>query len=422
MAEYQHRARSCARQEILDHRAARIALNGRPRPLREFRTRDEVAIWRRGKGIKRSSARWRGPGIVAGQAGGNYWVSMPGSFVKCSPEQLRLRTTEEREADRFLVRDLRAAAASLWPEVGASNRPHQKCYFDITAEDVPPGDLSSIPQPNEVPDCRPGSVQEERPDMAGDRPPQTPESVGIPRTPSSLNHYPSQSLGEEASPGQDVQSINSSERSLTERLSQLSEHDRMSWQESVRRADRLDGHVRKEPPSKQIEAPDKRQRTQEPQQVGGQTFPPSLPHPVVSQNASAIPVPISAGSSVGSSSRESTTQVRFAHDSGSKAVAFSSLDDEEDFVLCIDGEEDQVLLAGGRNELNLKDPKWTSPTGRQKLLEGVRKEVQNVVEDKLALKPLSIEQSRTRRQTESDRIVPSKLVLVEKQDESDASL
>lgn len=156
IAEYQHRARSVARQEVLrqlDHKAARIALNSRPRPLREFRAGDEVAIWRRGKGIKKSSARWRGPGVVAGCAGGNYWVSMPGAFVKCSPEQLRLRTTEEREADRFLVRDLRSAAAAMWPEVGVSNRPHQKFYFDITAEDVPPGDHSTL-MPQEMPDCR----------------------------------------------------------------------------------------------------------------------------------------------------------------------------------------------------------------------------------------------------------------------------
>ena len=118
IAEYQHRARSVARQELLkqlDHRAARMALNARPRPHREFRVGDEVAVWRRGKGIKKTTARWRGPGIVAGQASGNLWVSMPGSFIKCTPEQLRLRTTEEREADRFLVRDIRAAAAKPIP-------------------------------------------------------------------------------------------------------------------------------------------------------------------------------------------------------------------------------------------------------------------------------------------------------------------
>lgn len=202
IAEYSSRSRSIARQETLqqlDHRAARIALNSRPRPLREFRAGDEVAIWRRGKGIKKSSARWRGPGVIAGYAGGNYWVSMPGSFVKCSPEQLRLRTTEEREADRFLVRDLRAAAASLWPEVGVSNRPHQKCYFDITSEDMPPGDLTSI-RPADMPDCRVQAQPSASPEQAEPQPQV--EDARVPQTPASLERSSDQpgSLGEEASP------------------------------------------------------------------------------------------------------------------------------------------------------------------------------------------------------------------------------
>ena len=69
----------------------------------------------------------------------------------------------------------------------------------------------------------------------------------------------------------------------------------MSWQESVRRADRLDGHVRKEHPEQTETMPEKRQRTVEPQVVGGQTFPPSLPHPVNPQVLpDAIPVPSSS--------------------------------------------------------------------------------------------------------------------------------
>ena len=146
VAEFSHRARMSARRavlEALDHRAARIALNSRLRPLREFKPGDEVAVWRRGRGIKKNMARWRCPGIVAGETGGNYWVSMPGSFIKCAPEQLRLRTTEEREADRFLVRDLRAAATQLFPEVGASNKT-QKNFMDITRDDFPPGECLFI--------------------------------------------------------------------------------------------------------------------------------------------------------------------------------------------------------------------------------------------------------------------------------------
>lgn len=148
VAEFAHKTRIAAKQAViagLDCRAARIALNSRPRPKREFRPGDEVAVWRRGRGIQKSSARWR-----AGWW--NYWVSMPGSFVKCSPEQLRLRTTEEREADRFLVRDLRAAAAQLHPEVGLSGRT-QKSFVDLTDQDRPPGDLLGGEVPG-VPGCR----------------------------------------------------------------------------------------------------------------------------------------------------------------------------------------------------------------------------------------------------------------------------
>ena len=68
------------------------------------------------------------------------------------PEQIRLRTAEEREADRFLVRDLRAASAALFPEVGLSNRT-QNDFVDITQEDLPPGDLLFIGS-EAIPDCQ----------------------------------------------------------------------------------------------------------------------------------------------------------------------------------------------------------------------------------------------------------------------------
>ena len=228
IAEFQHRARSVARQEVLkqlDHRAARVALNARPRPLREFRVGDEVAVWRRGKGIKKTTARWRGPGIVAGHASGNLWVSMPGSFIKCSPEQLRLRTTEEREADRFLVRDLRAAAANLFPEVGMVNK-HQKCFYDITDQDTPPGDLLNL-QPSQMPDCRqtetpPGSQQ------ASVDPYQIPPGVGSDRS-RSERRGGTQSISDD------------SQQSLADRLSQLTPEQRAVWEQSRFQADRLDG-------------------------------------------------------------------------------------------------------------------------------------------------------------------------------------
>jgi hypothetical protein len=143
IAMFANKARITAQQAVLayaDDHAGRVALNARPRPLREFKTGDEVAVWRRGRGIpnKRGRARWRGPGIVVGPVRGNYWVSMPGAMLKCSPEQLRHRTLEEKEGDRVVTRDLRAAMANLIPDETGPNV-HQKGFMDITSEDYPPG-------------------------------------------------------------------------------------------------------------------------------------------------------------------------------------------------------------------------------------------------------------------------------------------
>lgn len=415
VAEYQHRARSVARQEMLqalDKRAARIALNARPRPLREFRPGDEVAVWRRGKGLKRSSARWRGPGIVAGSAGGNYWVSMPGSFIKCTPEQLRLRTSEEREADRFLVRDLRSAAAALWPEVGPSNRGSQKCFFDITAEDSPPGDLSHQPA-QQVPDCRVEDVPQPVVNSGGEIASQSASS----KTPHQSDPL---------------------SQSLSEKLSQLSDQDRSRWEESAMQADRLDGVPSREPPPVDEPSPEKRLRTEEPQsggqRIAGQMFPPPLPMPDHVANMQVrdpylVAVP-SSGESIRSSSEKtssaesgfllttSTTSMYHVVDSTVKAVSLSCVDSDEDFVLCAGSNSDHALLAGGRKEINLKEAKWKESKWKDCLMKGVAKEVNTVIRDKLALKPLSMAESREIRQNQAHRIVPSRMVLTLKQDES----
>ena len=410
VAEFAHRARMSARQavlETLDHRAARIALNARPRPLREFRPGDEVAVWRRGRGIKKNMARWRGPGVVAGEAGGNYWVSMPGSFIKCSPEQLRLRTNEEREADRFLVRDLRAAATQLFPEVGASNKT-QKNFMDITKDDYPPGELF-VHQPEHVPDCRPEITAEGPIPMSagGSQPSQSRQGSTGPETISS-----------------DLQSLVDRMSSADRRqISQMSEQERQQWEASVRHADRLDGIQRSE-----TGEPNPKRTRAEPQLVGGQMFPPALPSPPTETPVNA-PVVISSASgesqtsSSTSSSSSSSSSSRSLHvgyiDSSEQAVAFSTNlpdGDESDFLLC--EAESEVLIAGGRKEFSIKDSKWQTTEGKLKLCKGLKKEITNVVDEKKALRPLSIEESRLVRQQMPDRIVPSRMVLVEKVDDA----
>eukprot|EP00435_Cladocopium_sp_Y103_P011900 s3832_g3.t1 len=430
IAEFSHRARSTARQAVLqglDHRAARIALNSRPRPLRVFQPGDEVAIWRRGRGIKKSSARWRGPGIVAGAAGGNYWVSMPGSFVKCSPEQLRLRTSEEREADRFLVRDLRAAAASLYPEVGFSPNT-QKNFTDLTGEDRPPGDLLT-PGLQMMPDCR----------------------VGQQPVPMQQDVIPAAAPAAMSQRGSTEPSSNQSGSSIKETLSNMSPEELQQWLQSANQADRLDGVPSRPAPAGALQSDPKRPRLdaealQQAQQVGqgvpqqrlfGQDFPPSMPAP---PRPESVPIMVessgssggqqhqqqgSSGASQAGSSQSSGPESGFisSHivhadelvDSADAAVCMSSLEGDAgeqcDFVLhCEDG-EDAVLLAGARGELNLKESRWKEDQGKAMLVAGIAKEVKNVINNKQALKPLSLEESRRIRQHAGDRVVPSKLVL-----------
>ena len=399
IANFSFRTRQKAREAVLqslDHRAARIALNSRPRPKREFRPGDEVAVWRRGRGIKKSMARWRGPGIVAGEAGGNYWVSMPGSFVKCSPEQLRLRTASEREADRFLVRDIRAAAAQLFPEVGHS-KSTQKNFIDITKDDFPPGDL--------FPDS---GMQTAEPEVA--------ERAAAPEQADMPNPPPSQR-------GSEPMTISSS---LTDQLNQMSEEELTAWRESANRADRLDGHRRpggSEPEPK---------RPRQGQLVGGQQYPQSLPLPP-QVSGEQVPIQVSSSgsgnqSATTSSSSSSSSRVLFHGveivDSATVNVSLNEQGSTEaDWILAIEDNGDTidhstVLLAGGRKEINLKEPQWNSEEGRAKLIEGIRKEVKNCIQDKSALRACTLEESRQIRHQHPGRIVPSRLVLTPKVDDS----
>ena len=137
------RIRSNARLAVLqfnDNLGTRRALDERPRPLREFTVGDEVAAWRRGTGKgapgKQRRAQWRGPGIILGAVRGNYFVAMLGSVIKAAPEELMLRTAEEQEMDRVVLRDLRRTADILRETGSAKN------FEDITEQDWPDADVS----------------------------------------------------------------------------------------------------------------------------------------------------------------------------------------------------------------------------------------------------------------------------------------
>ncbi|CAK0847574.1 unnamed protein product, partial [Prorocentrum cordatum] len=69
------------------------------------------------------------------------------------------------------------------------------------------------------------------------------------------------------------------------------------------------------------------------------------------------------------------------------SVVSDTVEDEKELrVLCVNSEDDEELedamLAGGRRELNRKDPKWTSREGLAKIDAGIGKEVDNLFNKK----------------------------------------
>lgn len=64
------------------------------------------------------------------------------------------------------------------------------------------------------------------------------------------------------------------------------------------------------------------------------------------------------------------------------------------------------------------DSKWQIGEGREQLLTGIRKETKNLLQDKRALRPLTVEKSRQVKREHSDGIVPSRLVLITKVEDS----
>ena len=70
------------------------------------------------------------------------------------------------------------------------------------------------------------------------------------------------------------------------------------------------------------------------------------------------------------------------------------------------------LLAGGRRETVPSSPEWS--TGRELIAKGVKAETDMLIHDKRALIPFSLEESALVFQ---ERIVPSRVVLVEKCDD-----
>ena len=99
--------RQAARMAVLqcqDSRAFRAALRARPRPRKELQSGDWVYYWRTQKWEQGSlirGGRWHGAGMLLGRIGINWIVAHRRSLFRCSPEQIRPASQEERTVAEF---------------------------------------------------------------------------------------------------------------------------------------------------------------------------------------------------------------------------------------------------------------------------------------------------------------------------------
>eukprot|EP00435_Cladocopium_sp_Y103_P027341 s2384_g6.t1 len=111
----------------------RNALQGGPRPVRDFEVGQLVYFWRKGTdGPKKNRPSfWRGPGrVILTSPPSTVWLSFRGYVVKAAPEQLRLATEEEKFTLTGWINDLTGTREELekYPRQG---------YLDLTKEGLP---------------------------------------------------------------------------------------------------------------------------------------------------------------------------------------------------------------------------------------------------------------------------------------------
>ena len=75
---------------------------------------------------------------------------------------------------------------------------------------------------------------------------------------------------------------------------------------------------------------------------------------------------------------------------------------------------EDCFLAGARREIYPSSPEWSTPTGCELTAKGIKVETDMLIHDKRALVPLSLEESAL---VPKERIVPSRMVMVEKFDD-----
>ena len=132
-----HEIRQAARKALLaqdDKERLKKAVLRQSRPDREpFEVGDYVYYWRRSPDSKKGI--WKGPVRVIGffESKSRIWVSHHNKVLRCSPEQLRKLTGDQKAAIQFVCTEMLA-------QVPNSHKKDAQVFTDITREGVPTAD------------------------------------------------------------------------------------------------------------------------------------------------------------------------------------------------------------------------------------------------------------------------------------------
>ena len=186
--------RQSARLAVLqcqDSKAFKAAIRARPRVRQTFVSGDWVFYWRSQKWQEGSLIRggkWHGAGMILGKLGQNYIVAHRRSIFRCSPEQLRHTTTEEKTMADFDANELLGIKNLL--ERGQFPKGQ---FIDLVNSDNPPepeildrADLLQVAGKTAAQMWQEGQAESEdtpmpeaKADVSG---PEVPEEPRIPRT------------------------------------------------------------------------------------------------------------------------------------------------------------------------------------------------------------------------------------------------
>ncbi|CAK0882257.1 unnamed protein product [Prorocentrum cordatum] len=376
-AAFAARVRAVARRQVLsynDKQATRLAVDARPRKLVKYQPGDTVAVWRNARKVagRRAHYRWR-PGACMGAVRGNYWIAVPGSVLKASPEQLRPANSEERAALRLVESSLRTHTVDLddmkakfYSDITADARPPEAADEEESAPETAGGDAR--PAPPEAPPQPEASPPAEAEPHAAD-------SAEIPVPGDAPGDWPNEETeGDQGCAGSAGAPVDSEPAEVWERLRCK------TYVEEAKRP-RVGSEVPMPPGSVDLD-------------------------PQAARTSSALKRSPSARRP-GRSKQQRVQSVM--------AVTASPDSDDDVEILAVDIEE--VMLASGRQELDRREPRWCSKDGLAKIAQGDAKEYSKLIEKTQALRPLPLAELRRVRSTQPDRIMKPRPVLTEKEDE-----